>query len=26
VENKQLDKPMPEAQAEKLLYDFVFQP
>jgi NitT/TauT family transport system substrate-binding protein len=26
VENKQLDKPMPVAQAEKLLYDFVFQP
>ncbi len=26
VQNKQLAKPMPEAEAEKLLYDFVYQP
>jgi NitT/TauT family transport system substrate-binding protein len=26
VQNKQLAKPMPQAEAEKLLYDFVFQP
>lgn len=26
VENKQLAKPMSEAEAEKLLYDFVYQP
>ncbi|TAK81639.1 MAG: ABC transporter substrate-binding protein [Betaproteobacteria bacterium] len=26
VQNKQLAKPMPEAQAEKLLYDFVYRP
>lgn len=26
VQNKQLAKPMPEAEAEKLLYDFVYRP
>ncbi len=26
VQNKQLAKPMPEAEAQKLLYDFVYQP
>ncbi len=26
VQNKQLAKAMPEAEAEKLLYDFVYQP